>query len=380
MAPIRVGLIGLNTNVYDGGNIRAGTWGVVHLTSISKSPHYKLVALCNSTAEKARKSIEHHKLDPATKAYGSVDELARDPDVDLIVVCVHVDKHYALAKTALENKKSVFSEFPLSNSYPEVEELVELAKQGGVKTIVGAQARGDLALRKVKNLVDSKAIGDVVSSSWVAHLPRSTWDGLPEAVKFFLDLEGGPSRINVGLGHSLEPFTHVLGEFKDIQTVFKTHGKTTRLFDDTGNVVDPAYKVTAPEYILIQGVLNSGAVASITLRCTSDSADEAGHRWIISGTEGELQFTIPAGNFIQIQGHLSEAKVLLKRWKGETEEVDFKRNEPAHVSSVTGDVINTARLYESFATGDEDGYPSFESARKVHHLIDRMKKVAVWAP
>jgi predicted dehydrogenase len=203
MAPIRVGIIGLTTVTPSDQGYTPGSWGLVHLAALSSSPHYKIVALCNSTAEKARKSIEQNKLDPATKAYGSPEELAQDPDVDLVVVSVHVDKHYSLAKPALLNKKSVFVEFPLSAKYPEVEELVKLAQQGNVKTIVGAQARGNLAFAKVSELIKSKAIGDVISSSWVSHMPLSTWEGMLDALKDFTTLDGGPSRVNIGLGHGM---------------------------------------------------------------------------------------------------------------------------------------------------------------------------------
>lgn len=201
MAPIRVGLIGLTTVTPSGEGYTPGSWGLAHLACLASSPHYKIVALCNSTVEKAQKSIEHNKLDPATKAYGSVEELVQDPEVDLVIVSVHVNKHYALVKPALQNKKSVFVEFPLAGPYKQVEELVELARQAGVKTVVGAQARANLALRKVKELIKSRAIGDVISTSWTGYLSLSTWSGLPEALKDFVDLEGGPGRINIGLGH-----------------------------------------------------------------------------------------------------------------------------------------------------------------------------------
>lgn len=203
MAPIRVGIIGLTTVTPSGQGYTPGSWGLVHLAALSSSPHYKIVALCNSTAEKARKSIEHHKLDPATKAYGSAEELAQDPDVDLVVVSVHVDKHYSLVKPALVNKKNVFVEFPLSASYPEVEELVKLVQQGNVKSIVGAQARGNPAFVKVRELVTSKAIGDVTSTSWVSNFTLSTWDGLLESLKDFTTLDGGPNRLNIALGHGI---------------------------------------------------------------------------------------------------------------------------------------------------------------------------------
>lgn len=203
MAPIRVGLVGLTTVTVNpsGEGYTPGSWGLAHLACLAGSPHYEIVALCNSTVEKAQKSIEHNKLDPATKAYGSVDEMAQDPDVDLVVVSVHVDKHYALAKSALKNKKNVYVEFPLTKSYKEAEDLAELAKQAGVKTVIGAQARANLALKKIKELVKSKAIGDVLSTSWTGFMGISTWSGLPESLKDFADLEGGPGRINIGLGH-----------------------------------------------------------------------------------------------------------------------------------------------------------------------------------
>lgn len=169
----------------------------------------------------------------------------------------------------------------------------------------------------------------------------------------------------------------MLGEFKDVQAVFKTYQKTSPLFGADGTVVDPAYKVTAPEYILVQGVLESGAVASINVRCTPASVDNVGFRWLISGSEGEIEFTAPAGGYIQ--GEMPNSKIFLRNWKDETEEVDFKRDEPAHVA-ISDHGINTARLYESFAMGDEDGYPSIDWALKVHRLIERIKKAAVWAP
>lgn len=203
MAPIRVGMIGLTTVTPSGEVYTPGSWGLAHLACLANSPHYKIVALCNSTVEKAQKSIEHNKLDPATKAYGSAEELAQDPDVDLVVISVHVDKHYALVKPALKNKKSVYVEFPLTGSYKEAEDLAELAKKAGVKTVVGAQARANLALKKVKELVKSKAIGEVISTSWTGHLSISTWSGLPESLKDFADLEGGPGRINICLGHGM---------------------------------------------------------------------------------------------------------------------------------------------------------------------------------
>jgi len=63
MAPIRVGIIGLSP----------GQWAATaHLPYLQGSQSkFKIVAVCNSSAESARTSIQTLKLGEATKAYGN---------------------------------------------------------------------------------------------------------------------------------------------------------------------------------------------------------------------------------------------------------------------------------------------------------------------
>lgn len=110
MPPTRVGLIGLKP-VTDGS--RLGAWGVNgHLRSIQGLPSlYEIVAVANSTIESSQKSIEVHKLPATTRAYDNPEDIATDPNVELIVVSVEVRKHYQLTMPALRNKKAVFLEW-----------------------------------------------------------------------------------------------------------------------------------------------------------------------------------------------------------------------------------------------------------------------------
>ena len=140
MAPIRVGLIGLaaTTRV-----TMTGAWAVnAHLKSIQALPdEYELVAVANSSVESAQRSIEFHKLPATTKAYGRPEDIAADPNVDLVVVSVDANKHLQLAKPALLRKKMAFVEWPLGNSLAEAEELTKLAADAGVRSMVGLQGR-----------------------------------------------------------------------------------------------------------------------------------------------------------------------------------------------------------------------------------------------
>ncbi|CAG9941809.1 unnamed protein product [Clonostachys rosea f. rosea IK726] len=374
MAPIRVGIIGLGPISSPG--YKAGEWGIQHMNAILKSPHYELVAVSNSTIESAERSIKSHKLPSTVKAYGSAKDIASDPNVDLVAIAVRISHHYELVKEVLQQKKKVLIEFPATPDVAQTEELAAIAKSHGIETIIGAQGRADPAIRKLKELVDTKAIGDIVYSSFSGQLVMVVDDGWAQSQAGFLDLNAGISRINIALGHPIDTFIHVLGGFKDIQATFKTSVKATKLFDDQGNVVDPAYKVTAPDMMLLQGVLDGGAVASFNLRTARSTADDVSFRWTITGTKGEVTFTSGPGFF---QMGFNGPKILLKNWGSEAQEVGFDVKEAEYYGSISPLGLNTLRLYEAYARGETDGYSNIEQTLRTEGVLDKIKKTAIWA-
>lgn len=196
---IRVGIIGITSNPAEG--FRAGQWGLQHLSSLVNSPYYEVVAICNSTEESARKAIKLHNLGSQVKPYGSAEDLANDLDVDGVVVAVHVSKHYMLAKPALQKGKDVLVEFPLARTLAEGEELAALARQGSVRSAVGAQGRADPGIRHLKNLVQDEVIGDIVMSSWVGQFPVVAGNGWLHEVRYNLDADSGGTQCSIPVGH-----------------------------------------------------------------------------------------------------------------------------------------------------------------------------------
>lgn len=199
MAPIRVGILGLSdTKTFFG----PGAWAVfAHVPSLKALPSYEIVAIANSTVESARRSIAANNLPASTKAYGSPEDLAKDPDVDLVVVSVRVGKHFELAKPALLHKKDVYVEWPLGASTAEAEELTKLAKDHGVRTIVGVQARADRLVLKLKDILASGEIGDVVSSSVTASTSSIPGDRWMEGLEYYLDFSSGGNEYHIFFAH-----------------------------------------------------------------------------------------------------------------------------------------------------------------------------------
>lgn len=195
MAPIRVGIIGLSAE---------SGWAVMaHLPYFQKTSKYKIVALCNSSVDRAKAAIAAHKLPEETKAYGSPQDLAVDPDVDLVVCSVHVTQHFDTIFPSVKAGKDVFCEWPLGATLEEAEKLDAAARESGSRTMIGLQGRGSTLLNKVKTLIAGEKIGKVLSTSYVTAAYNG---GLEESEKYaYLAENKGGNIGSIHFGHSMRP-------------------------------------------------------------------------------------------------------------------------------------------------------------------------------
>ncbi|KAE8451058.1 hypothetical protein EG329_004730 [Mollisiaceae sp. DMI_Dod_QoI] len=377
-SPIRVGLIGLGRHT--GTNV-PGLWGAkVHLPYLLASPKYQVTAIANSTIESAQAAIDTHNLGPDVKAYGSPEDIAKDPNVDMVIVSVKVGAHYALSKPALLAGKSVFVEWPLGSSTEESEELAQLAKAHGSKTIVGLQARASPLVIKIKELISSGKIGKVLSSTVISSFggvpPFGTW---PEGAEYYLDMNSGSNQFVVYFGHFLDSFVHVLGDFKSLKSSLRTDYPTTDIVDASGAIITKNHPKTSPDNIQLQGTLESGASVSIAYYTFPGPAiDGTGIRWMITGTEGQIEITTPEMQW-QMGPPGTVLKVRLGREK-EVEVVDFENvvGEEQAVKKMNFPGVNTARLYQAFVDGKMEVFPDFKDAVKTHRLLDWIRREAGW--
>ncbi|KAL8685008.1 MAG: hypothetical protein Q9218_008023, partial [Villophora microphyllina] len=159
--PTRVGIIGLSAD--------QTAWATLAHVSALKSPSplskdFQLTALATSSPESAKAAAKAHGL-PESKAYSNAEDIAKDPDVDLVVVSVKVPMHKQLTLPALHAKKDVFVEWPLGNGLAEAEEMAKLAKKQGVRNFVGLQARMQPAMVKAREIVASGVLGRITSTT-----------------------------------------------------------------------------------------------------------------------------------------------------------------------------------------------------------------------
>ena len=140
------------------GVIGYGYWGpnIVRNFHSQDNCEVVLVADRNPQAEGRLK-----KMFPSIEFTADENEILTSPKVDVVAVVTPVWTHYELAKRALENGKHVFVEKPFTDSVALGEELVELAERKNLKIMVDHTFLFTGAVRKIKELVDRKELGEL---------------------------------------------------------------------------------------------------------------------------------------------------------------------------------------------------------------------------
>ena len=88
-------------------------------------------------------------------------EVLDDPEVEAIAISTPTSSHFPLAKQALEAGKHVLVEKPMTDNYKDGKILVDLAAEKGLTLMTDHTFIYTGAVRKIKELIDAKEIGDV---------------------------------------------------------------------------------------------------------------------------------------------------------------------------------------------------------------------------
>lgn len=166
----------------------------------------------------------------------------------------------------------------------------------------------------------------------------------------------------------LDTFVNVLGDLANPQAVLKIHYPKAKLVNDKGEVVNPEFRKTSPDHILLQGITQDGIVSSFAFRKSTEPIDETGIRWIITGTNGEVSITGPD----KWQMLDQELQLQVKIFGDRAQTVNVSSYRVPAALKVTPIAANIASLYAAFAKGEESKYATFDSAAKTHRLLDRI--------
>jgi len=152
MAMIRVAVLG------------AGLWGPNLIRNFHNKQTSEVLWIIDRDAERLE---EVHAHFPDVQVAKDPERALRDSSVHAVVVATPTSTHYALAKEALERRKHVLVEKPLTTEVNQGLELLELATTYRLTLMVGHVFLYNPAVRKVKEYLDAGQLGKVYYVSMV---------------------------------------------------------------------------------------------------------------------------------------------------------------------------------------------------------------------
>lgn len=107
------------------------------------------------------------KVSQKYKAIGYLDydNILKNPEIEVVSVCVPTTHHHRVVMDAIEHDKHVLVEKPIAFTLKEAKEMVKASRKKGIKLGTGHVERFNPAVQKAKDLIENDVIGDVVSAS-----------------------------------------------------------------------------------------------------------------------------------------------------------------------------------------------------------------------
>lgn len=182
---VNIGLIGL------------GYWGPNYVRTLSSIP------ACNikwcSDLDESKFGILRNTNIKSAKDY---KVMLADPELKAVIISTPTSTHYSIAKDCLKAGKHVLVEKPISNTVKQAEELIRIADDKQLVFMVGHTFLFNSGIKKVKDLLDSNQLGNVVYTHAqrtglgpIRNDVNAMWDLAPHDVSVFIYLLGMPKRV-----------------------------------------------------------------------------------------------------------------------------------------------------------------------------------------
>ncbi|NQY73205.1 MAG: Gfo/Idh/MocA family oxidoreductase, partial [Candidatus Margulisbacteria bacterium] len=143
---LRVGVIGL------------GNMGKHHVRNYHEIPDVEVAGICDLNPD-VLKLFTHYGYPMFT----DLDTMLAQSNLDAVSITVPTRYHHEVAQKVIESGIHLLVEKPISDSLEQADDIVKRAKDKGVILAVGHIERFNPAVIRLKELVDSGAIGKITS-------------------------------------------------------------------------------------------------------------------------------------------------------------------------------------------------------------------------
>lgn len=247
-----------------------------HAPEYNENPNVEIVGFYDYVIERAEEFASTY----GGKVYHSFEELVEDQDVDAVSICTANRFHTEQSVQALKNNKHVLCEKPMSQTVEEAQEIVEAVKSSGKLFMVGHNQRLAPAHQKAKEIIESGAIGKILTfKTCFGHAGPESWGVVKDASTWFFN----PSMTSMGslgdLGvHKIDLMRWLLNdEFSEVYAQSVTLDKK----NPEGNYID------IDDNVIATLKTNSGAIGTLTTSWTYYGEEDNSTQFY--GTKGILK-------------------------------------------------------------------------------------------
>ncbi len=252
MKKINVGIIGM------------GYIGESHIEALRRIGICNLAAIADTNYNLALAKAELYGIE---KVYKTVDEILADDSIDAIHNCTPNFLHREINEKIIRAGKHLFSEKPLTSTYKEACELLEIKKEHPeVEACVNFNYRLNPMVQEIKTRIKRGELGDVrvitgqYQQDWLMYDTDYSWRLEPEVA--------GPSCAVADIGsHWMDIVQHITGHkivsvCADLVTVIPTRKKPKNQKETFKDSVDNDYvevDVKNEEYAAVMFKTDKGA-------------------------------------------------------------------------------------------------------------------------
>ncbi|MGB9594717.1 MAG: Gfo/Idh/MocA family protein [Candidatus Poribacteria bacterium] len=157
---VKIGVIGL----------ASGKW---HIESFLSIPEAKVSAICDIDENKIKSITTRYGI---IRSYTNYEDLCKSDDIDAVSICTPNYLHTPIAICAIENRKHLLCETPLSTTSEEAEKILKtLNKYPDIKAMTAVRFRFNRDAIYIKNAISNGDIGNVYYgfASYFKQLARS---------------------------------------------------------------------------------------------------------------------------------------------------------------------------------------------------------------
>jgi predicted dehydrogenase len=241
----------------------------------------KVQAVADLDAARARRAAAEY----AVERVMTVDELLDDPHIDIILNITPPGAHFEIAMRALEAGKSVYNEKPLAIRKEDARQMLELARQKGLRIGCAPDTFLGAGHQTCRQLIDTGAIGTPVAAAAFMLCPgHESWHPDPE----FYYQEGGGPLFDMG-PYYLTAMINLLGPVKRVS------GSTRISFPERTITSQPKHgkKIVVETPTHLAAVLDFASGAVGTLVTSFDVHASSMPAIEIYGSEGTLNVPDP---------------------------------------------------------------------------------------